>query len=201
MVNDMNINRPYSVAAVILAGGQGSRMGGEDKGLVNFQQAPMISWTLKKVSPLVSETVISCNRNHLRYSELGYQVISDETSEFLGPLAGIHAAISELGHRHSHLLILPCDTPLLNERLIKRLVEQSLARPSAISILKVGDRDHFLHAVVPTQYGDNLNQLLTSGVRAVYRWYKQYPLQKIDAHPFEHSLININQLDQLIGIA
>ena len=190
-------NPTFSVAAVILAGGQGSRMGGEDKGLVRFRQRPMISAILEKVGPFVDETVISCNRNHLQYREFGYALVSDEGEGFLGPLAGIQAALSELKTRHSHLLVLPCDTPLLSENLIERLIQQGLELPEAISILKAGERDHFLHALIPMQYSDNLDQFLASGMRAVYRWYKQYPLQKIDSYPLSHSLININQLDQL----
>ncbi len=190
-------NPTFSVAAVILAGGQGSRMGGEDKGLVRFRQRPMISSVVENAVAFTDEIVISCNRNHLQYSEFGYPLVSDEGEGFLGPLAGIQAALKALKTRHTHLLVLPCDTPLLSENLIERLIQQGLELPEAISILKAGERDHFLHALIPMQYSDNLDQFLASGMRAVYRWYKQFPLQKIDSYPFSHSLININQLDQL----
>ena len=51
------------VAAVILAGGQGRRMGGADKGLVEYRGRPLIEWVLEVLTPQVDELVISANRN------------------------------------------------------------------------------------------------------------------------------------------
>jgi molybdopterin-guanine dinucleotide biosynthesis protein A len=195
------MSNELSVAAVILAGGEGRRMDGEDKGLVHFQQRPMISWTLDKISPLVNEVLISCNRNYDQYESFGVGVVSDKESGFLGPLAGVQAALNELSARHSHLLILPCDTPLVSDCLLQRLIQQSIESPQDIIYLNESGRAHFLHAIIPTQYADNLNTSLEEGVRAVYRWYKQYPITEIDTSPYAHTLININQLSQLQGTA
>lgn len=195
------MNNELSIAAVILAGGEGSRMGGEDKGLVHFQQRPMISWTLEKITPLVNEVLINCNRNISQYKSFGVGVVSDEKTGFLGPLAGVQAALNELSKRHTHLLILPCDTPLVSESLLERLVQQCTEKPDHIIYLNEAGRAHFLHAIIPTQYAENLNQSLDAGVRAVYRWYNQYPISEIDTSPYSHSLININQLSQLQGTA
>jgi molybdopterin-guanine dinucleotide biosynthesis protein A len=195
------MSHELSFAAVILAGGEGRRMDGEDKGLVLFQRRPMISWTLDKVSPLVNEVLISCNRNSDQYKSFDVEVVSDKESGFLGPLAGVQAALNELSERHSHLVILPCDTPLVSDHLLRRLIEQSMESPQDIIYLNEAGRAHFLHAIIPTQYADNLNASLDEGVRAVYRWYKQYPITEIDTSPYTHTLININQQSQLTGTA
>ena len=125
-----------SVAAVILAGGQGSRMGGEDKGLVPFKQDPMISWTLDKVRPLVDTLVISCNRNQSVYAGFGEPTVTDDTQGFVGPLAGVQAAMNQLSTQHTHLLVLPCDTPLISQALIALLIKKAQQQPDAITLLR-----------------------------------------------------------------
>ena len=41
----MNKISKNEISAVILAGGMGSRMGGKDKGLIEFRNLPLISYT------------------------------------------------------------------------------------------------------------------------------------------------------------
>ena len=60
-----------NLTAVILAGGNGSRMGGLDKGLVPFNNNPLISYAINAVTPHVSEIIISANRNVSQYQEFG----------------------------------------------------------------------------------------------------------------------------------
>jgi len=186
-----------SIAAVILAGGQGSRMGGEDKGLVPFRQDPMIRWTLERVQPQVNELVISCNRNRETYAQFGVATVTDDTQGFVGPLAGVQAAMNHLGGRHSHLLVLPCDTPLISEELIGLLIAKAQQQPEAITLLHAEGRPQFLHAVIPAQYYDNLNATLQSGQRAVFKWYKQFPIQTVEVESHAQCLVNMNTFEHL----
>lgn len=186
-----------SIAAVILAGGQGSRMGGEDKGLVPFKQDPMISWTLEKVRPLVDTLVISCNRNQSVYAGFGEQTVTDDTQGFVGPLAGVQAAMNQLSAQHSHLLVLPCDTPLISQELIALLIQQAQQQPDAITLLRAAGRPQFLHAVIPLRYHANLNETLASGQRAVFKWYKQFPIQELDVETHAQCLLNMNTFEHL----
>ena len=78
-----------NLTAIILAGGHGSRMGGLDKGLVPFENNPLISYSINVVNPHVSEIIISANRSISQYEQFGYKVIKDEMVGGLGPLAGI----------------------------------------------------------------------------------------------------------------
>lgn len=52
---------------LILAGGRGQRMGGRDKGLVDWQGEPLIAHVHRAVRPLSDDLVISCNRNQAAY--------------------------------------------------------------------------------------------------------------------------------------
>ncbi|GHD61839.1 molybdenum cofactor guanylyltransferase MobA [Jeongeupia chitinilytica] len=113
-----------NIAAVILAGGEGRRMGGADKGLLPLQGRPLVAWVLAALAAQtrpVEAVMISANRNPDAYGNFGVPVLPDATPERLGPLAGIHAA---LDHADADaLLVLPCDVPVLTADLVVRLAD------------------------------------------------------------------------------
>ncbi len=51
----MSATRFPTVSGVILAGGLARRMGGEDKGLVDFQGQPLINHVIKRLLPQVDQ--------------------------------------------------------------------------------------------------------------------------------------------------
>lgn len=57
------------IFALILAGGQGSRMGGVDKGLVQWHNKALIDHVIEKIRPQVSHIAISANRNLESYAQ------------------------------------------------------------------------------------------------------------------------------------
>jgi molybdopterin-guanine dinucleotide biosynthesis protein A len=69
-----------AITGVILAGGRGSRMGGVDKGLQNFNGVPLALHTLMRLSPQVGEVMINANRNLAAYEAFGVPVWPDSTS-------------------------------------------------------------------------------------------------------------------------
>ncbi|MBX4377840.1 NTP transferase domain-containing protein, partial [Mycobacterium tuberculosis] len=77
-------------------------MGGQDKGLVEWQGEPLIAHLQRKVRPLTDDLIISCNRNRERYAAYADQLVSDEEDDFPGPLAGILAGLEVA--RLPHLL-------------------------------------------------------------------------------------------------
>ena len=85
------------LTGVILAGGEGRRMGGADKGLQLLDGRPLVHWVLDRLRPQVGRVVISANRNLDRYREFGCPVLSDTLAGFAGPLAGLQAAMAEAG--------------------------------------------------------------------------------------------------------
>ncbi|GAB7128469.1 hypothetical protein JCM19000A_29760 [Silvimonas sp. JCM 19000] len=112
-----------TVDAVILAGGQGRRMGGRDKGLVSFNGRPLIEWVIHALSQQsvpVNHLLISANRHLPDYARFGYPVLRDVHPDFSGPLAGIHAAM--LASPADILLVVPCDVPALPPDLLERLL-------------------------------------------------------------------------------
>lgn len=102
--------------ALILAGGAGRRMGGQDKGLVPYRGGLLIEPILRTLAAQANEILINANRNLERYRQLGHRVVSDppnhaESAErtFAGPAAALFHASRHA--RHDWLLLAPCDMP------------------------------------------------------------------------------------------
>lgn len=107
------------VSCIILAGGEGKRVGGVDKGLVTYKNTPLIEHALASIKPQVDEIIISANRNIDTYKKYGYKVISDTSDDYRGPLAGITAALPYC--RNEWVFIIPCDMPFLPVNIVERL--------------------------------------------------------------------------------
>ncbi len=111
-----------AITGMILAGGRGSRMGGVDKGLQNFNGVPLALHTLLRLSPQVGEILINANRNLAAYEAFGVPVWPDATAslgEFAGPLAGFMTGLERC--ETPYLLAVPCDTPLFPADLAARM--------------------------------------------------------------------------------
>ena len=104
-----------AITGVILAGGRGSRMGGVDKGLQNFNGVPLALHTLMRLSPQVGKIMINANRNLAAYESFGVPVWPDSTDlgEYAGPLAGFLTVLERV--ETPYLLTVPCrlKTPYL----------------------------------------------------------------------------------------
>ena len=117
----MKKNFQNEISAVILAGGQGLRMHGKDKGLIEFKGLPLIAHVVSVVNPKVGRIFVSANRSFDEYSLYG-EVIADDLEGFQGPLAGISKALKVCST--DYLLVLPCDSPLVDAELIDDLINK-----------------------------------------------------------------------------
>jgi len=97
------------ITGVVLAGGLGRRMGGVDKGLVEFRGRTMVEQVLERLRPQVDELIINANRNGERYAAFGYPVFADE----IEALPDRSPACTPVLSRASHPLVAtaPCDSP------------------------------------------------------------------------------------------
>jgi molybdopterin-guanine dinucleotide biosynthesis protein A len=177
------------VAAVILAGGQGRRMGGADKGLVEYQGRPLIEWVLDALAPQVEEIVISANRNLERYAAYGRRVLPDSLPDFPGPLAGVLAALQAVDA--DWLLVVPCDTPHLPADLALRLLGAAQLESVPLAVAEDDGRVHHSCFIVGTDQHDSLAAFLARGERAVRRW--QAELSSVTVRFDAACFANLNQ--------
>src|SRR6202165_3424457 len=128
------------VTGVVLAGGQGSRMGGVDKGLQPFRGKPMAAHVIERLTPQVDELLINANRNPEAYARFGHRVIADEIEGFAGPLAGFERG---LVHAAGALVVtVPCDSPFLPIDLVRRLRQGLESAAAQLAGAKTGDHAH-----------------------------------------------------------
>src|SRR5690606_18682312 len=89
--------RPRRIGALILAGGEGRRMGHRNKGLVPFRGRPMARHVLEALRPHVAYLAISANRALPDYEARGVPVFPGEPPyRTQGPLGGIASAFPRL---------------------------------------------------------------------------------------------------------
>jgi molybdopterin-guanine dinucleotide biosynthesis protein A len=156
------------IAAVILAGGLGRRMGGVDKGLIEYQGRLLIEWALAALAPQVDQLVISANRNLDAYAAYGHRVLPDTLPDFPGPLAGVLAVLDAV--QADWLLVVPCDTPHLPPDLAARLLDAALHQNVPLAVAADSARTHHSSFIVRTDQRANLAAFLARGERAVRHW-------------------------------
>ena len=186
----MNKITKNEITAVILAGGQASRMDGKDKGLIVFRELPLITHVVNVVESKVSQILISANRNFEEYANFG-KVISDDLEGFQGPLAGISKALKVCST--PYLLVLPCDSPLIDEALIDSLIEKMEISKVDICVAHDGSIMHATFALMQTKLEKSLEGFLEEGGRKMALWYRQHSLERIDVSSHLEVLTNINR--------
>nr|WP_298138305.1 molybdenum cofactor guanylyltransferase MobA [uncultured Pseudomonas sp.] len=185
---------PCSV--LLLAGGRGQRMGGHDKGLLDWRGRPLIAWVHDLVRPLTDDLIVSCNRNQERYAAFADHLVSDEQSDFPGPLAGIRTGLHAA--RHSQLLVLPCDAPLLDRALLDELLSQAGNHPVMV---RQGEYWEPLFSLIPTALGADLERAWLAGERSPQHWLRQFEPRALQCPEGDLRLANFNTPDLLEGPA
>jgi molybdopterin-guanine dinucleotide biosynthesis protein A len=184
-----------SITGVILAGGQGRRMGGVDKGLALYVGRPLIEWVITALRPQVDALLINANRNLERYARYGVPVIADLAPGFQGPLAGIRSAMRAA--RTPWIVTLPCDGPYPAPDLVERLVLALSAADAELAVASDGVRNQPVYALLPVRLAASLDDYLAGGERKVALWYARHRVAVADLSDRPESFININTLDAL----
>ena len=193
MVNTVSDDAPRvhdRIAGLILAGGRGTRMGGKDKGLVQFNGKPMVQHVLEALRPQVAEVLISANRNEEAYRKTGCRVVSDALTGFAGPLAGISAGMHAV--TRTHLLVLPCDGPFVPAWLAQRLWAASAGKDDVIVAAHDGERLHPTFALLPVSVLDDLDAYLASGGHKIDTFYYRHRFAPVDFSDYPQAFLNIN---------
>lgn len=179
-------------SVLLLAGGRGQRMGGADKGLLDWQGRPLIAWLHELVRPLTDDLLISCNRNAERYAPFADRLVSDDEADFQGPLAGIRAGLRAA--RQANVLILPCDAPQLDRQLLEALL--SLAGERAV-VVRQGEFLEPLFSVIPRALHADLEQAWQAGERSPQRWLRSLNPLTVECPLGDPRLANFNTPDLL----
>ena len=183
------------ISGVILAGGQGRRMGSVDKGLRELRGKAMVAWVLERFAPQVDEVIINANQNLAIYAQFGHRVVPDEIGGFAGPLAGLQRGLSEA--RHALVATSPCDTPFLPADLVARLHAALQANAAQLAVARTGDQPHPVFCVCKRDVLPHLTQFLNSGGRKIDAWYATLKVVEVAFDDQPDAFSNINTAEEL----
>jgi molybdopterin-guanine dinucleotide biosynthesis protein A len=181
------------VTGIVLAGGQGRRMGGVDKGLQLLHGKPMVAAVLARLAPQASEILINANQNLEAYARFGHRVIPDAIGGFAGPLAGLHACLGEA--KHDLVQTVPCDSPFLPLDLVSRLKNE--LKSSDLAVAKTGAQPHPVFSLVRTSVRKNLEDFLVRGGRKIDAWYASLKVVEVLFDDETDAFRNINTREEL----
>ena len=181
------------ITGIVLAGGQGRRMGGVDKGLQPLHGKPMVAAVIARLAPQVDEIIINANQNIQEYERFGHRVVPDAIGGFQGPLAGLHAGLGAV--KHALVLTAPCDSPFLPLDLASRL-KKGMGE-SDLAVAKTGDQPHPVFSLVRVSVLDHLSKFLSSGGRKIDAWYSTLKVVEVSFDDEADAFRNINTREEL----
>ncbi|HSI24778.1 MAG TPA: molybdenum cofactor guanylyltransferase MobA [Methylotenera sp.] len=189
-----------AISALILSGGRATRMGGVDKGLVVFQQKPLVQHVIDRLTSQVDEIIINANRELEQYQAFGYPVLQDETADFIGqtfigPLAGFNLGLQHA--KHDYLLTVPCDSPLIPADLTSRLLSNLLENNADIAVASSDGDAHPVFCICKKEVLSSLTNYLQQGGRKVSAWQKSLNYIEVDFSDNAEAFTNLNTLEDL----
>jgi molybdopterin molybdotransferase len=183
------------VTGLILAGGQGRRMGGVDKGLQRFRGKRLIDHVYERLAPQVAGIIVNANQTHDDYKTFGVRVVGDAIGNFAGPLAGLHAGLSV--SRRPFLVSVPCDSPFLAGDLVARLFAALEASGADLAVAKTGDQPHPVFCLARRSVLEHLTRFLKGGGRKIDAWYATLAVTEVAFDDEADAFSNINTGEEL----
>jgi molybdopterin-guanine dinucleotide biosynthesis protein A len=188
---------------VILAGGQATRMGGSDKGLLPLGSSTLLAQVIARLDPQVAGIALNANGDPARFDGFGLPVIADTVDGFAGPLAGVLAGLDwAAAHGADSIVTAAADTPFFPCDLVPRLqwASEGMAHPLALAATPDPERGKARHPTFglwPVALRDDLRAALAQGVRKVVMWTDRHD-GRLALFPDEAAFFNVNTPDDLI---
>ena len=183
------------ITGIILAGGQGRRMGNVDKGLQLLRGKPMVQHVLERFAPQVDEVLINANQNLDAYAKFSHQVVPDDIGGFVGPLAGLHRGLSTA--QHDLVATVPCDSPFLPLDLIARLYAALDDQKADLAVARTGNQPHPVFCLTRKSVLPGLTAFLQSGGRKIDAWYVALKIVEVQFEDEPEAFSNINTAQEL----
>jgi molybdopterin-guanine dinucleotide biosynthesis protein A len=182
---------------VILAGGQATRMGGGDKGLLPLGGGTILSHVIARLEPQVAGLALNANGDPARFAHLGLPVIPDSIAGFAGPLSGVLAGLDWAATQGAdHIVTAAADTPFFPCDLVPRLLHDAQEAGSGLALARTPDGRHPTFGLWPVALRDDLRAALNDGLRKVVLWTDKHG--GATAHfPDDAAFFNVNTPEDL----
>lgn len=189
------VSAPISATAcVILAGGR-SRRFGANKAFAELRGVRLIDHLVERLSTQTNGPIAINAPADMGDAARGYALIPDRLTGDIGPLAGLHAALSWAADEGiERVITTPVDTPMLPNDYVARLLESG-----APSVSRYQDRTHSLHGIWSVALRSDLEHAIQTGLRAAHQWAAACEAQEcvFPAQSGPDPFFNINTKDDL----
>jgi molybdenum cofactor guanylyltransferase len=111
------------VTTIILCGGQGRRFGGKSKGTAVVDGKRIIDRIIERVYPISNQIMIVTSAENSNISVDKEIKIAIDKYPATGPLGGIYTGLTASDNPIS--IVVGCDMPFINNRLLKHMVDIS----------------------------------------------------------------------------
>ena len=194
----MNEHAHGHITGLVLAGGRGSRMGGLDKGLVEFRGEPLVLQIARRLAPQVGSLKVNANRNLDAYASLGFEVVPDRFPDFAGPLAGMASGLH--GLQTPWLLSVPCDSPFVPPDYAQRMLAAATQAEAEVA-MAVCDGRQPVFALIARHLDEDLDAALAAGERKIDRWFGRHRLVEVDFSDRPEAFLNLNRPEDHAALA
>lgn len=184
-----------SVTGVVLAGGMARRMGGTDKGWIEFEGKPLIQHALDIIRPQVVRCIINANRSLEAYQSLNLEVFTDLEGGYLGPLMGMATGLSNANT--DWVVFIPCDSPRLPTDTVSRLLKAVQGGDVDIAVAHDGKRLQPVVALLNRSLLEDLQMSLLNGERKIESWFSRHSCVEVDFSDCIEAFVNVNRRDDL----
>lgn len=189
------------IFGVILAGGEGRRMGGADKATLRLAGRMLAAHAADRLEPQVERLAISANGDAARLATLGLPVLADDLpdGERQGPMAGILAALdwaTALGA--TAVVTVAVDTPFFPGDLTPRLLMAGEGTASGIALAQSGGNDHPTFGLWPVTQRQAMRDWMAAGHVASMRRFADALGAGRAVFPDDGAFMNINTPEDLI---
>jgi molybdopterin-guanine dinucleotide biosynthesis protein A len=183
---------------VILAGGQATRMGGGDKGLLPLGGSTILSHVIARLEPQVAGLALNANGDPTRFEHLKLPIIADSIDGFAGPLSGVLAGLDWAATQSaSHIVTAAADTPFFPCDLVPQLQLAAQTAEVQIALSRTPDGRHPTFGLWPTALRDDLRAALHDGLRKVVLWTDKHGAATAQ-FPNDAAFFNVNTPQDLI---
>lgn len=192
----MDASQRMNIEVVILAGGEGRRIGGS-KPLKMLAGLRMIDHVISRVRAWGLPAAISVRDSRQDDYSGGLPLLHDD--EGAGPIAGVACALRHAAREgRDAVLTLPCDTPFLPDDLPARLAA-ALVPPARAATARSGGRLHPSCALWSVHAAEHLDSYLLSG-RSLTGFAEQLQAAVVDwpSEPWD-PFFNVNSEADLVA--
>ena len=187
--------------AILLAGGQSSRMG-FDKQFLTVDNRQLVHGIIKELSSIFKDIIIVTNKPEA-YREYPFQIVEDELLGF-GPLSGIHAGLIHSNSLYNY--VIACDMPFINKEYIFHMIDIIKASQEKLDgvITLYGDWIEPFNSFYIKDFAHKIEGYVNKGKRKIYPLLRECNIHYVPEQeaknfsPDWNMFMNINTREDII---